>query len=140
MICNNCGTQMSDNQRFCPSCGQFQNAASVQTNPTTYYAPMGMQPNHAAAEAKKNSLAGSILTWGILSLVFSDTFFLSLLGFIFSFKVSSLVNEYEQTFGPTTGRARVGKIFGTVGKILGLILTIFATLYFFALIMIAINA
>lgn len=138
MICKNCGTPMNDDQRFCPSCGQFQNVAPVQPNPTTYHAPMGMQPD-AASEAKKNSLAGSILTWGILSLVFSDTFFLSLLGFIFSFKVNSLVNEYEQMFGPTTGRARLGKIFGIVGKILGLILTILATLYFFALIIIALD-
>ena len=29
--CINCGTQMDDNQQFCPSCGAQQNIASVAT-------------------------------------------------------------------------------------------------------------
>ena len=139
MICKNCGTQMNDDRRFCPSCGQFQSAAQnealSQANAVPVGAPMDASQD-VAVEEKKRRLAGSIFVWGLLSLIFADTFFLSLLGFIFSFKVKSLVNEYEKTYGSTSGRGRIGKIFGIVGMILGLVLTVFAVFYFTALIFI----
>lgn len=90
-----------------------------------YYAPQGM-----SEEVRKSDLAGSILTWGILSLAFSCTSLLSLLGFIFSFTVKSRVGEYLRLYGPLEGRASVGRGLGKAGFIVGLIMTIFWVLYF----------
>lgn len=126
MFCQNCGMQMNEGATFCSRCGQYH--APAQAQPV-----VNVPPVDATFEEKKDALGGSILKWGILSVVFAETFFLSLLGFIFSFKASSLVGAYEMQFGPLKGRALAGKILSIIGRITGLILTIFATLYFVVL-------
>lgn len=78
---------------------------------------------------RKDSLAGQVLTWGILSLAFAGSGCLALLGFIFSFTAKRKANEYLRTFGALEGRARVGHILGRVGFGVGLGMTIFWGVY-----------
>ena len=132
MYCKNCGTQLEDTARFCPSCG----AAQAET-PT---AEPEILPN-PAREQRKDAKAGEVLKWGILSLAFSLSGLLSLLGWIFSGTARRLRREYEAEYGDATGRALVGKILGNVGLGVGIGYTIFFALYFllFAILMVETN-
>ena len=129
MYCKNCGAQINDNARFCSACGYEQVADNVKE-------PIDLSP--ALADAK-DRLANQILTWGILSLAFATTFWLSLLGFIFSFVAKSKVGLYERNFGPVSYRSKVGRDLAKAGFIVGLIFTILSAIYFF-IVLIAIIA
>jgi hypothetical protein len=126
MFCKNCGRQLDGNENFCPVCGTV-NGGETAAAPNIEY---GYETVDLANEQMKNSRASQALTWGILSLAFSATFCLSLLGFIFSFTARKKAREYAQLFGQLEGRARVGNILGWVGFGTGLGYSIFFTLYF----------
>ena len=127
MFCKNCGRQLDENENVCPVCGTV-NGGETAAAPTLEY---GYDAVNAANEQMKSEMAGQALKWGILSLAFSASGFLSLLGFIFSFIAKSKALAYEQTFGMLEGKARVGRILGKVGFGLGLGLTIYIGIVFF---------
>ena len=122
MFCKNCGRQLDENENVCPVCGTVNSGETAATAPTLEY---GYNAVNEANEELKNSMAGQALTWGILSLAFSASGCLSLLGFIFSFIAKSKALAYEQTFGVLEGKARVGRILGKVGFGVGLGMTIY---------------
>lgn len=126
MFCKNCGRQLDENENVCPVCGTV-NGGETATAPTLEY---GYDAVNEANEQLKNGMAGQALTWGILSLAFSASGCLSLLGFIFSFIAKSKALAYEQTFGVLEGKARVGRILGKVGFGVGLGMTIYMALVF----------
>ena len=126
MFCKNCGRQLDENETLCPACGTV-NGGETATAPTVEY---GYDAVTEANEQRKNGMAGQALTWGILSLAFSASGCLSLLGFIFSFIAKSKALAYEQTFGVLEGKARVGRILGKVGFGVGLGMTIYMALVF----------
>ena len=121
MFCKNCGRQLDENENVCPVCGTV-NGGETAAAPTVEY---GYDAVTEANEQLKNGMAGQALTWGILSLAFSASGCLSLLGFIFSFIAKSKALAYEQTFGVLEGKARVGRILGKVGFGVGLGMTIY---------------
>jgi hypothetical protein len=121
MFCKNCGRQLDENENVCPVCGTV-NGGETATAPTVEY---GYDAVNAANEQMKSEMAGQALKWGILSLAFSASGCLSLLGFIFSFIAKSKALAYEQTFGMLEGKARVGRILGKVGFGVGLGMTIY---------------
>ena len=118
MFCTKCGRELADTETYCPYCGQI----FANLDGTPYFVP---------DDAMKDQMAGNVLTWGILSLAFSASGCLSLLGFIFSFIAKSKALAYEQTFGVLEGKARVGRILGKVGFGLGLGMTIYVGIAFF---------
>ena len=121
MFCKNCGHSLEDGVSYCPVCGTVN----------TPQAPDGMSYAYGEPdEQMKNEMAGQALKWGILSLAFSASTCLALLGFIFSFTAKRKAGEYRRMFGALEGRARVGHILGWVGFGLGLGYTIFWALYF----------
>ena len=130
MFCQNCGRQMGDNERFCPSCGAM-NVAEGGANPE-----VGFQYNMGAVnpvnEALKNEMAAQTFKWGLLGLIFSGTFCLSLLGFIFSIIAKSKAKAYKRAFGALEGRAKAGNILGKIGFGLGLALMIYFAVCFVA--------
>ena len=126
MFCKNCGRQLDENENVCPVCGTV-NGGETAAAPTVEY---GYDAVTEANEQLKNGMAGQALTWGILSLAFSASGCLSLLGFIFSFIAKSKALAYEQTFGVLEGKARVGRILGKVGFGVGLGMTIYMALVF----------
>ena len=122
MFCKNCGRQLDENENVCPVCGTVNGGETAATASTLEY---GYNAVNEANEQLKNGMAGQALTWGILSLAFSASGCLSLLGFIFSFIAKSKALAYEQTFGVLEGKAKVGRILGKVGFGLGLGMTIY---------------
>ena len=121
MFCKNCGRQLDEGENVCPVCGTV-NGGETATAPTVEY---GYNAVNAANEQMKSEMAGQALKWGILSLAFSASGCLSLLGFIFSFIAKSKALAYQQTFGVLEGKARVGRILGKVGFGVGLGMTIY---------------
>ena len=122
MFCKNCGRQLDENENVCPVCGTVNGGETSAAATTVEYS---FDAVGEANEQLKNSMAGQALTWGILSLAFSASGCLSLLGFIFSFIAKSKALAYEQTFGILEGKARVGRILGKVGFGVGLGMTIY---------------
>ena len=121
MFCKNCGRQLDEGENVCPVCGTV-NGGETATAPTVEY---GYDAVNAANEQMKSEMGGQALKWGILSLAFSASGFLSLLGFIFSFIAKSKALAYRQTYGMLEGKAKVGRILGKVGFGLGLGFTIY---------------
>ena len=122
MFCKNCGRQLDEGENVCPVCGTVNSGETSAAATTVEYS---FDAVGEANEQLKNSMAGQALTWGILSLAFSASGCLSLLGFIFSFIAKSKALAYEQTFGILEGKARVGRILGKVGFGVGLGMTIY---------------
>lgn len=127
MFCKNCGRQLDEGENVCPVCGTVNGGETSAAATTVEYS---FDAVGEANEQLKNSMAGQALTWGILSLAFSASGCLSLLGFIFSFTARKKAREYARLFGQPEGRARVGNILGWVGFGTGLGYSIFFTLYF----------
>ncbi len=122
MFCKNCGRQLDENENVCPVCGTVNGGETAAATSTLEY---GYNAVNEANEQLKNSMAGQALIWGILSLAFSASGCLSLLGFIFSFIAKSKALAYERTFGVLEGKAKVGRILGKVGFGVGLGMTIY---------------
>ena len=125
MFCKNCGRQLDEGENVCPVCGTV-NGGETAAAPTLEY---GYNAVNEANEQMKSEMAGQALKWGILSLAFSASGCLSLLGFIFSFIAKSKALSYQQTYGMLEGKAKVGRILGKVGFGLGLGLTIYMSFF-----------
>ena len=123
MFCKNCGRQLDEGENICPACGTM-NASETTATPT---AGIEYAVNDVAAvnERLKDEMAGEALKWGIISLAFSASVCLSLLGFIFSFIAKGKAMAYQNVFGVLEGRAKVGRILSKVGFGLGLGMTIY---------------
>ncbi len=120
--CNHCGAPLEENAKFCSHCGQARAAEQTAYEaPPAYEAVPIVDP---FMEEKKRNLGDNILTWGILSLVFANTGWLSLLGLIFGYVTKGKVTEYEALYGETAGKPRVGKYLAKAGRIVGLVCTI----------------
>ena len=123
MFCKNCGRQLDEGENICPACGTVNASETTATpNAGIEYA---VDDVSAVNERLKDQMAGEALKWGIISLAFSASGCLSLLGFIFSFIAKSRALAYQNVFGVLEGKARVGRILGKVGFGLGLGMTIY---------------
>lgn len=121
MNCRNCGAQINDNSSFCPVCGAQVAQTHYQYNQYDYN---NQNVNYYTQNNEEvNSSATKALVFGILSLAMSDTC-LPFLGIIFASIANKHVKTYESYMGEATGKAKVGKIFAKIGKILGIVLTI----------------
>lgn len=121
MFCKNCGRQLDEGETLCPACGTVNATEATATESVSYeYSAVD-----TANQQLKDEMAGQTLKWGIISLAFSASGCLSLLGFIFSFIAKSRARAYEQTFGVLEGKAKVGRILGKVGFGVGLGMTIY---------------
>ena len=130
MFCKNCGRQLDEGENVCPVCGTA-NGGETATAPTVEY---GYDAVNEANEQVKSEMGGQALKWGILSLAFSASGCLSLLGFIFSFIAKGKASSYETVFGEISGRANAGRILGKIGFGVGLGYSIFFALYFVAIV------
>ena len=122
MFCKNCGKEIADGTRFCASCG-----ASVESEPKTNGPINNVASDHEMAV--RSDASRSILIFGILSVAFSCTFWLAIVGWILGGICKNKVREYEAHFGPVSGMAKVGKYLGVGGFIGGIVFTILSSLY-----------
>ncbi len=138
MFCENCGTQLPDNATACNVCGAMINnaaaepaayepaeAAYIPSEPMaytpaepTYYTPA---PEYTADAATLSSLATNSLVMGILGLCLC---FVPILGIIFSKKGMKKASEYNSMATAPSGKAKTGKILGTIGLVFSIIYTI----------------
>ena len=77
----------------------------------------------------RDSAARNILAFGICSVVFSCTGFLSLVGWILGGICRGRIRDYEARFGPISGMSKLGKHLSTGGYIGGMSITILFVLY-----------
>lgn len=122
MFCKNCGRQLDEGENLCPACGTMN---ATETPAPTAGIEYAVNDTAAVNERLKDEMAGQAFKWGLLSVIFSGTVCLSLLGFIFSFVAKSKALSYQTVFGELTGRAKAGRILGKVGFGLGLGMTIY---------------
>ena len=147
MFCQNCGNQIADNTNVCPFCGAPTGAAPVNNNQQPNYGYQQPQPQYQAqpqqpvvnATPQMEAQSKSVLTFGILAIAFGCSFFLSFLGIIFGAIAGRKANEFIGMCGVLYGRAKVGKILGKIGLILGIVLTVFFVIYLFAIIIVALR-
>lgn len=123
MFCKYCGNELPEGTTFCLRCGKDD---SVQV--VGYSSDTQKDANNDVNDEKnlndkrpvdknKDDLSGSILKFSILGLAFSLSFWLSLLGLIFSIISRMKLRVYIEKYGNTEGRATVGKHIGLVGLI-----------------------
>ncbi len=121
MFCKSCGTQISDSSSFCPSCGTAISASNDNFSAPPY------TPSYVPPQPVPTT---PILVFGILSLCFACTFFLSFLGIIFGAISQSKSKTALSSNGSLSGKARTGRILGKVGLILGIVMTAIFAVYF----------
>ena len=117
MFCRNCGRQLDEGENFCPACGTMN---ATETPAPTAGIEYAVNDTAAVNDYLKDEMAGQTFKWGLMSLIFSGTVCLSLLGFIFSFIAKGKAMAYQNVFGELQGRAKAGRILGKIGFGLGL--------------------
>lgn len=117
MFCTNCGNNIPDGSLNCPVCG----AAMQQPQQPQYQQPVYQQPTYQQPYqqpvAPDNS--GSVLTFGILSMVFSEV---PVLGLIFAIIGLSKSGAFARAHGGACfGKAKVGRILSIIALIISII-------------------
>lgn len=144
MFCQNCGSMLEEGVKFCPNCGASiaqpepvrETAVNEPVQPT-FETPVYEQPvvkSNPAADA----LSTPILIFGILGIAFASSFYLSILGIIFSGIAKSKVRQFLAEGGVLSGKAKVGSILARIGMILGIVLTVLFVIWLIAVIVAAI--
>lgn len=139
MFCQNCGTQLPEDVKFCPECGApveiidpLRNEPTVE-EPVVAAAPVFEQPVYETptyrepvvqSSPEAQALSTPILVFGILGLSFACIPYVNFLGIIFSAIAKSKVKQFLGLGGVLSGKAKVGSILATVGLIIGIILTV----------------
>ena len=131
MFCKNCGSMVNPGMSFCSNCGTPvpTEAAAPVAAPEYNYAPTNYAPNYAPVAAPNNT---PILVFGILALAFACTFYFSFLGIIFGAINNGKVKTYLSQGGVIAGKAKVGRILGKVGFILGIVFTVLVVIILIA--------
>ena len=149
MFCQNCGTQLPEDVKFCPECGApveiidpLRNEPTVEepvvAAATVFEQPVYETPTYrepvVQSSPEAQALSTPILVFGILGLSFACIPYVNFLGIIFSAIAKSKVKQFLGLGGVLSGKAKVGSILATVGLIIGIILTvIFAIIITFAI-------
>ncbi len=120
MYCKNCGTQVEQNDKFCPACGSAQDVAEAVVTPEVLPSP--------EVEAQKDEDAGKLLKKSITGAIFSGTGLLSLVGWIISAKVRRRVRAYKKKYNELTGRALAANIISGIGLGFGIFFTLYVVL------------
>ena len=119
MYCKNCGHRLNGDENFCPACGTMNTTDTTDTT-ETFGIRYDFGTENTVDEFKKSEMAGQTFKWGLMSLIFSSTGCLALLGFIFSFIAKSKARAYESAFGALEGRAKAGRVLSKIGFGVGL--------------------
>lgn len=133
MYCKECGTILPEGATYCPECGSASTVnqatySSGSTNNNEWTKTNTTTPTYQNT-TNYTELSKSILTKGILALVFSCTFWLSFLGIVFGCITSKRTQMFCNAGNVLTGKAKVGSILGKVGLILGIVLTAIFVIY-----------
>ena len=125
MFCKYCGNKVDDTAKFCESCGSPIEPLAEKEHVAT---PLDNLMNLADV-AKRNAHADKILALGITSVAFASSCILALVGWIIACVARGQVRDYENKYGPVSGKAKVGKDLARGGLIASICMTIFWTGY-----------
>lgn len=124
--CNNCGSEVQDNAKFCENCGAPVETAQeyVEEQAVNYYeeAPVGNT-------AEQESLAKSALVTSIIGLALSE---LGIPGIIVSAIAKGKVKKAVAA-GATGGKLKAARILSKLGLIFSILMTIFWIIYIVAI-------
>lgn len=143
MICSRCGTENVNAGRFCVRCGTpLPEHSAPEVNQYNQYNQQNqyMEPVYTPPQPPRiddyrrppvDQQVSSVpaLVWGILSLAFATSIYLSFLGIIFSCIARSKANTYLYAYGMLDGRARTGRGLAKAGLIVGIIGTVLCVFY-----------
>ena len=132
MYCKHCGYQLPEDSNFCPNCGKITEEVKKEEEKVEVIDCTSVDP---FLEEQRDELGGKILKFSILGLAFS--FFLPILGFIFTLIAKGKIRSYVNLFGETQGRASVGKGLSIGGLISSIVFFVFWTLYIILIIALA---
>ena len=128
MFCKHCGYQLPEDSNFCPNCGKITDEVKKEEEKVEETVEVIDCTNvDPFLEEQKDELGGKILKFSILGLAFS--FFLPILGFIFTIIAKSKIRSYVNLFGETQGRASVGKGLSIPALIISIVFFFIQTLY-----------
>lgn len=138
MFCRNCGCELQDNMRFCPSCGATveTETRATSSNLVSYTAPSvvapvqlnvdsGAEPNMPYAVISQNSKASAPRGLIITGFVLTMTFWLAPIGLILAAVGLAKTNRIEGR--PLRGMAIAGVVCGAVFTLM--LLLYFVLLY-----------
>ena len=123
MKCSYCFSEIPDGSRFCTHCGGPQDVAESTATENTVSEPT---PEDPTREKKRSS----ILTFGILSMIFSLGTSIPFVGTILAIIGKVKSSGYKKAFGDLDGKAKVGSILSTVALIAGILMTIYLVINF----------
>lgn len=143
MYCKFCGAELPENAVICTRCGaavdpeisrEAQNRPEgPQRGPDMAGAPVPRSQNSgnyvppfvqmpASPQDEIRRTANKTLAWGIASVAFAMTLYLSVLGVIFAALGFSKAKQFRRLAGPETGSALAGKILSIIGMCTGIVM------------------
>ncbi len=128
MVCKNCGAQIPDGSAFCTECGAPVQQEPIQQEQPQYTPVQQPVVNDPALNATP------ILITGILALALCET---GIGGLICAIICMSKVKKYQAAGGVIAGKAKVGKILGTLGLVFSILWIVGYCIYFIALLILA---
>lgn len=120
MFCTNCGAQINDGTKFCPKCG-----VQVGGEQAPVVTPVEPVVEHVEA-VKVQDNSTSIMVLGIIALALC---WLGIPGIILGAIAKKKANEFAKDHGMIYGKAKVGRILGNFGFIIGIVMTVFWVIY-----------
>lgn len=115
---------MDNNGQYGPRQNPGQQYPPQWQNPGQgYYGPQFQNGAYARYEEIRHA-ANVTLAWGIVSVFFSMTIYLSLLGVIFAILGIVKAKKYRQMAGPESGSALAGKVLSIIGLCTGIVMMI----------------
>ena len=123
MFCKYCGNDLNEGANFCTKCGKIVSHDDIPTTSMTSHSSEAFDDvsYEVPQDPERSEKGGSILKFGILGLAFGCSFYISLLGLIFSIIARVKVKRYIQEYGDTEGKATVGKHLSVAGSIVSII-------------------
>lgn len=133
MFCRFCGSELPEKANFCIKCGKVIDEVDAAAPPAVLEDLIGdpaMRAQEDPFKKEKEERGSEILKYGIMSLAFGITGWLSFLGIIFAAIGKSKVRTYLAKFQETEGKATVGKSLNTAGLWVGIGMTIYVIICF----------
>ncbi len=132
MVCTKCGAQLPENAKFCSACGAPAELPAepefVSGNPDPF-APTQNQELDCTNVPTNPPSPTNVLVFGILGLSFACSFWLSILGIIFSAIAKGKANAYATSGAAYSTQVKVGRNLAKAGFIVGIVLSAILSFY-----------
>ena len=129
MFCKYCGSELPDGTTFCINCGkddtfEKDNIKAQERGESSSFEYIPSAPKEdIQKDPQRSSMASRILTYAIMGLAFATTYYLSVIGLIFSIISRSKLKKYLKIYKDTEGKATVGKHIGLAALISSIVIT-----------------